>query len=73
MATHALGISSNHPFLDGSKRPSLAVAELLLDPNSFELTARDAECVTTFLHLAAGNLSEDQLAEWIAAQSAETR
>lgn len=68
-ASYAVGISRNHPFLDGSKRTSLVVAELFLYLNGFELSATDAQCVTTFLQLAAGDLSEDQLAEWIAGQS----
>jgi len=69
-ASYAFGISRNHPFLDGNKRTSLVVAELFLDLNGLELTATDAECVTTFLALAAGNLTEEQLAEWIAGNTA---
>ena len=72
-ASHAFGISRNHPFLDGNKRTSLVVAELFLDLNGFELTATDAQCVTTFLQLAAGDLTEEQLAEWIATHSTAVR
>lgn len=72
-ASFAFGLSRNHPFLDGNKRTSLVVAELFLDLNGFELTATDDQCVTAFLQLAAGDLSEDQLAEWIAAHSVRTR
>jgi death-on-curing protein len=68
-ASYAFGISRNHPFLDGNKRTSLVVAELFLELNGLELTATDAQCVTTFLPLAAGELSEEQLAEWIAGHS----
>lgn len=68
-ASYAFGISRNHPFLDGNKRTSLVVAELFLELNGYELTASDAQCVTTFLHLAGGDLAEDQIAEWIAANS----
>ena len=69
-ASYAFGISRNHPFLDGNKRTSLVVAELFLELNGYELIASDAQCVTTFLQLAAGELTEDQLAEWITANSA---
>ncbi len=72
-ASYAFGISRNHPFLDGNKRTSLVVAELFLELNGFELTATDAQCVTTFLQLAAGELTEEQLAEWIAAHSSAVR
>ena len=69
-ASYAFGISRNHPFLDGNKRTSLVVAELFLNLNGLDLTASDVECVTTFLQLAAGDLTEDQLTEWIAAHTA---
>jgi death-on-curing protein len=72
-ASYAFGISSNHPFLDGNKRTSLVVAELLLELNGSDLTATDAECVTTFLRLAAGELTEEELADWIAAHSSPRR
>ena len=70
-ASYAFGISRNHPFLDGNKRTSLVVAELFLELNGYELIASDVQCITTFLQLAAGELTEDQLAEWITANSAE--
>jgi death-on-curing protein len=72
-ASYAFGISRNHPFLDGNKRTSLVVAELFLELNGLDLSATDAECVTTFLRLAAGELTEDQLADWIAANSGSSR
>ena len=64
-ASYAFGISRNHPFLDGNKRTSLVVAELFLVLNGRELAATDAECVTTFVQLAAGELTEEGLAEWV--------
>jgi death-on-curing protein len=72
-ASYAFGISRNHPFLDGNKRTSLVVAELFLELNGYTLAASDAQCVTTFLQLAAGELTEDELAGWIAANSAKHR
>jgi death on curing protein len=72
-ACYAFGISRNHPFLDGNKRTSLVVAELFLELNGLRLTATDAACVATFLALAAGDLTEDDLAEWISTHSATAR
>jgi death-on-curing protein len=69
-ARYAFGISRNHPFLDGNKRTSLVVAESFLALNGCELIATDLECVTIFLQLAAGELTESQLADWIAAHLA---
>lgn len=63
-ATYAYGIARNHPFIDGNKRTALVVSELFLALNGFALTADDAECVTTFLALADGSLSEGDLAAW---------
>ncbi len=64
-ASYGYGISRSHPFLDGNKRTSLVVAEVFLERNGIELVATDAQCVTTFLRLAAGDVTEEQLAEWI--------
>lgn len=69
-ASYAFGISRKHPFLDGNKRTSLVVAELFLALNGVELVASDADCIVTFLKLAAGELTEDDLAAWIEAHSA---
>jgi death-on-curing protein len=72
-AAYAFGISRNHPFLDGNKRTSLVVAELFLELNGFELVASDAVCVATFLSLAAGELTEDELAHWVTENSRAAR
>ncbi len=71
-ASYALGISRNHPFLDGNKRTSLVVAELFLELNGLTLDASDADCVTTFLALAAGELAEEDLARWIGMNAKES-
>jgi len=72
-AAYAFGISRNHPFLDGNKRTSLVVAEVLLELNGLELAASDAACVATFLGLAAGDLTEDDLARWVTETSRPAR
>lgn len=72
-AAYAFGISRNHPFLDGNKRTGLVVAELFLELNGLELAASDAACVATFLSLAAGDLSEDDLARWVTENSRPAR
>ncbi len=63
-ATYAFGIARNHPFVDGNKRTALVVSETFLILNGFVLTASDADVVVTFLALAAGELSEAELADW---------
>ncbi len=64
-ASYGFGIARNHPFVEGNKRAALVAIDLFLALNGRELAATDAECVVTVLALAAGNLDEAQLAEWI--------
>lgn len=63
-AAYAFGLARNHAFVDGNKRTAYVVAEVFLALNGCSLTASDAESILTFLALAAGDLSEDALADW---------
>jgi len=63
-AAYAYGIAKNHPFVDGNKRTAAAVSETFLTLNLFRLEATDAEVVVVFLALAAGEIGEDELAQW---------
>ena len=64
-AAYGYGIARNHPFIDGNKRTAFVAIELFLALNGMELHADDADCVMTMLSVAAGTLSEDDLAAWI--------
>jgi death-on-curing protein len=63
-AAYAYGIARNHPFVDGNKRTAAVVSETFLMLNGYQLAASDAELVVAFLDLAAGDLSEEELADW---------
>ena len=63
-AAYAFGIARNHPFVDGNKRTPAVVSETFLVLNGHALDATDAELVVAVLALAAGELSEDELADW---------
>ena len=63
-AAYAFGIARNHPFADGNKRTVAVVSETFLVLNGYQLAASDAELVVAFLSLAAGDLSEDEMADW---------
>jgi death-on-curing protein len=63
-ASYAFGLAKNHPFVDGNKRTALVVCETFLVDNGYALTASDAELAVLFEQLAAGELSEDELADW---------
>lgn len=64
-AAYAFGIARNHPFIDGNKRTAYVAMELFLVEHAQLLTVEDGDAVLTFLALASGELSEDQLADWI--------
>jgi death-on-curing protein len=63
-AAYAFGISANHPFVDGNKRTALVVSFSFLDVNGLEVTASQEDAFLTILGLAAGEITEDQLAAW---------
>ncbi|BBF68288.1 type II toxin-antitoxin system death-on-curing family toxin [Sphingobium sp. 3R8] len=63
-AAYAYGLARNHPFVDGNKRIAAVVSETFLLLNGHSLNATDAELVVAFLELAAGTLSEEDLADW---------
>jgi death-on-curing protein len=64
-AAYAYGIARNHPFVDGNKRPALVAARTFLLLNGVNLEANQDEKYLTFLQLAQGTLTEEQLADWI--------
>ena len=66
-AAYAFGIARNHPFTDGNKRSAAVISETFLTLNGHSLDVRDAELVVVFLALAAGELSEHELADWFRA------
>jgi len=70
-AAHAFGIARNHPFVDGNKRTAAVIAETFLALNGHTLLASDAELVVAILALAAGELSEEELAAWFRDHLAE--
>lgn len=65
------GIARNHPFVDGNKRTAFVVVETFLILNGAELGASDAESVVAMLDLAAGEMTEDEFADWLRAHTAQ--
>ena len=62
---YAYGIARNHPFVDGNKRTALVAARTFLILNGVDLEATQDDKVLTFLSLAEGAVSEEELADWI--------
>ena len=64
-AAYSYGIARNHPFVDGNKRTALVAVRTFLILNGVDLEATQDEKVLTFLNLAEGAISEEELADWI--------
>jgi death-on-curing protein len=63
-AAYGFGIASNHPFIDGNKRVAFYASVGFLRINGVYLNAGEADAAVTFIALAAGELSEEELASW---------
>jgi death-on-curing protein len=67
-AAYAFGISRNHGFVDGNKRTAWVIARLFLADNGHRLKFDPTEAVKTMEAVAAGTLSEADLAAWFRAR-----
>lgn len=63
-ASYAFGLVRNHAFIDGNKRTGWIAARLFLRINGVALAFDKADALRTVLALAAGELTEDVLADW---------
>lgn len=64
-AAYAFGIARNHPFVDGNKRTAWVVARGFLRINGLTFNAERPDVISKVLALAAGELTEDELADWL--------
>jgi death-on-curing protein len=65
-AAYAFGIARNHPFVDGNKRTAMQTSFVFLEFNGVHVTASQEDACLTFLRLAAGEITESELAGWSA-------
>jgi death-on-curing protein len=63
-ASLAFGIARNHPFVDGNKRSAWVGARLFLRLNAVQLDFDKAEATVMMQRLAAGELTEAEVAAW---------
>jgi death-on-curing protein len=68
-ADYAFGISRSHPFRDGNKRIAFLAAVIFLGLNGLNFVAPEDEVVEKMLALAAGDLDEEEVADWIRSRS----
>jgi death-on-curing protein len=66
-AAYAFGLAKNHPFNDANKRTALIAIRLFLKLNGYDLSAPPEEKYRTIIQVAASEVSEVELAQWIRA------
>ena len=59
------GIANNHPFTDGNKRTALHSMYVYLIINGFDIPASQQEVENLIINVAAGNMTNTELAEWL--------
>lgn len=64
-AAYGFGLARNHPFVDGNKRVAFQAMYVFLRLNGFVIEAGEPEVVRVVLAVAAGELDESGLAEWL--------
>jgi death on curing protein len=64
-ASYAFGIARNHAFIDGNKRTAAVVSLGFLRLNGRRIVASQEDVYFTYLNLAGGSLSEDELTAWL--------
>lgn len=64
-SAYAFGIGRNHPFADGNKRAAFAALGLFLARNGRKLVVGKVEATRKILDVAAGDIPEQELADWI--------
>jgi death-on-curing protein len=72
-AAYGFALARGHCFPDGNKRVALAIIDVFLRINGHELAADETDAVATIQSLAAGELTEDDLARWVTENSRPAR
>lgn len=67
-ASLAFGIARNHPFVDGNKRSAWVAGRLFLRLNAISILFDRAEATVMVQRLAAGELAEEEVANWFRAR-----
>ena len=65
-AAYGFGLSRNHAFVDGNKRTAFLAIVTFLGLNEVDFVVAEPEAVVMMLALAAGEVDEEGLTQWIA-------
>jgi death on curing protein len=72
-AALCVGLTKNHPFLDGDKRTALLATRAFLFLNGYTFEPDEADEVATMVALAASSLDEPAVAAWLTQNSARSK
>ncbi|AON56137.1 prophage maintenance system killer protein [Herbaspirillum seropedicae] len=64
-AAYIYGLATSHGFSDGYKRTAWVMGRLFLMLNNQTLVFEQVEAINFMLSVAAGDLSENQVADWV--------
>jgi death on curing protein len=64
-AAYGFGITRNHPFIDGNKRTGFLAMMAFLDKNDHPFKPSQSDATEQMLKIAAGVLTEPDIAAWI--------
>jgi death-on-curing protein len=64
-AAYGFAFVTSHPYSDGNKRIGFLAIVTFLGINGYDFDTSDSDVVTEILLLAAGKVSENQLADWV--------
>ena len=65
------GIANNHPFTDGNKRTALHSMYVYLIINGYDITATQQDVENLIINVAAGNITNTELAYWLKVNTKE--
>ena len=66
-AAYGYGLTRDHGYVDGNKRVGFVAMAVFLHLNDWQLDAPEPEVVRVMLAVAAGTMSEAELAGWVRA------
>ena len=64
-AAYGFALAKNHPFNDANKRTALIAMRLFLKLNGYDLAASAEDKYKNIISVAASDISEDELAQWV--------
>jgi death-on-curing protein len=64
-SAYAVGLATNHPFVDGNKPTPWVVCATFLALNRRRVTADQSSVVEIILGIAAGNVDDNEMTIWL--------